>query len=386
MAKTAALILAAGLGSRMGGVSKAKLEIGGTPAVTLAALAFENAKLCDVIIVAAKPDEKEWIEAELKKSGISKLYSVVIGGATRQKSAQSAFSAVPEDCDFVAIHDGARCLITAENADAVIAEAFLHNAACAAYKVTDTLKSADGDFILDTVDREKIWAVQTPQVFSKKLYAEALAYNEKSGGDYTDDCALCEKFGAKIKLVDIGKNNIKLTTKADIETASTLLNKGNKTMIRTGHGYDAHRFAEGRKLVLGGVDIPYSLGLDGHSDADVLCHAVMDALLGAAALGDIGKHFPPSDDEYLGISSITLLERTRDILIKNGYSFANIDATVIAQNPKLSPYIEKMRENIAAALCVDKDAVSVKATTEEKMGFTGRMEGISAHCVCLITK
>lgn len=154
--------------------------------------------------------------------------------------------------------------------------------------------------------------------------------------------------------------------------------------MRIGHGYDAHRFADGRKLILGGVDIPHTQGLDGHSDADVLVHAVMDALLGAAALGDIGGHFPPSDPTYKDADSLKLCERVAELLRENGYAVGNVDATVIAQVPKLAPHIESMRRNIAAALGVDISKVSVKATTEERMGFTGRCEGISAHAVCLI--
>lgn len=154
--------------------------------------------------------------------------------------------------------------------------------------------------------------------------------------------------------------------------------------MRIGHGYDVHRFAEGRKLVLGGVEIPCKKGLEGHSDADVLVHAIMDALLGAAALGDIGQHFPDNDDKYLGISSMLLLRAVRELLRDHGFSVVNIDATVIAQEPKLAPFILQMRQNIAGGLGVALDAVSVKATTEEYLGFTGRREGIAAHAVCLI--
>ncbi len=154
--------------------------------------------------------------------------------------------------------------------------------------------------------------------------------------------------------------------------------------MRIGHGYDAHRLAEGRKLVLGGVEIPYERGLDGHSDADVAAHAIMDALLGAAALGDIGQHFPPSDESFRGISSMELCRRTAAILSDAGWRIGNIDATVIAQAPKLAPHIPAMRENIASALGCDVSRVSVKATTEEHMGFTGRGEGIAAHAVCII--
>ncbi len=156
--------------------------------------------------------------------------------------------------------------------------------------------------------------------------------------------------------------------------------------IRVGHGYDVHRFAEDRRLILGGVDIPYALGLLGHSDADVLVHAIMDSLLGAAALGDIGTHFPDNDPAYSGADSVKLLKRVCALIKDNGYTVSNIDATVIAQKPKLKPYIGQMRETLAKAMCIDADCISIKATTEEKLGFTGRLEGISAHCVSLIIK
>lgn len=157
-------------------------------------------------------------------------------------------------------------------------------------------------------------------------------------------------------------------------------------MIRIGHGYDVHAFSENRKCIIGGVTIPYEKGLLGHSDADVLLHAISDSLLGAVALGDIGKHFPDTDPEFKGADSLVLLEKVNDLLVQKGYRVVNVDSTVIAQVPKLAPYIIEMRENIAKALKIDVDFVSVKATTEEKMGFTGRKEGISAHSVCLIEK
>lgn len=155
-------------------------------------------------------------------------------------------------------------------------------------------------------------------------------------------------------------------------------------MLRIGHGYDVHAFADDRRCIIGGVEIPYEKGLLGHSDADVLLHAISDSLLGAAALGDIGKHFPDTDPQYKGADSIVLLENVVSLINSKGYAVNNIDATVIAQAPKMAPYIQQMRQNIANALKVDVDYVNVKATTEEKLGFTGRKEGISAHCVCLI--
>ena len=156
--------------------------------------------------------------------------------------------------------------------------------------------------------------------------------------------------------------------------------------IRVGHAYDVHSFAEGRKLILGGVEIPYELGLLGHSDADVLIHALMDAMLGAAGLGDIGKHFPDTDDKYKGISSMLLLKEVKKLVEKEGYSLSNADITIVAQKPKLAPYIDQMKKNIALALCTDVSDINVKATTEEHLGFTGRLEGISSHAVVLISK
>lgn len=154
--------------------------------------------------------------------------------------------------------------------------------------------------------------------------------------------------------------------------------------MRIGHGYDVHRLVEGRKLILGGVEIPHHLGLNGHSDADVLVHAIMDALLGAAALGDIGKLFPDNDNAYLGIDSMILLDRVRDVIAREKYVICNIDCTILAQKPRLSPYIERMRQRIADVLCIELSQVSVKATTEERLGFTGAEQGIAAHAVCLI--
>ena len=156
--------------------------------------------------------------------------------------------------------------------------------------------------------------------------------------------------------------------------------------IRVGHGYDVHRFAEERKLILGGVEIPYELGLLGHSDADVLIHALMDAMLGAAGLGDIGKHFPDTDNKYKGISSMILLKKVKELIEEEGYSLSNADITVVAQKPKLAPYIDQIKKNIALALCTDVSDINVKATTEEHLGFTGRLEGISSHAVVLISK
>ncbi len=213
-----------------------------------------------------------------------------------------------------------------------------------------------------------------PQGFVRQGYRELLKATDAAGG--ADDWSVYERAGRPVRLVEGDYANLKITTREDIPEE--------EKAMRIGHGYDVHRLAEGRKLILGGVEIPFEKGLDGHSDADVLVHAVMDALLGAAALGDIGHLFPDTDAAYKGADSLVLLGRVSEVLREAGYAPVNIDATILCQRPKLAPHIDAMRSNIAARLGMRAEDVSVKATTEEKLGFTGSGEGIAAHAVCLI--
>lgn len=385
MPKTAALILAAGMGTRMGNVSKARLAICGMPALSLTMLAFEKAECIDGIIVAAREDELDFVKSLASEFHITKFITAVTGGDCRMRSANNALSAVTDEFSFVAVHDGARALISTDDIDKVVRSAYENECASAATKVTDTLKAAKGDFISYTVDRNGLYSVQTPQVFSKELYEKAMEKAIKNGGEYTDDCAMLEGIGHRVCLVESSKTNIKLTTPEDVFLAEAIFEKRGAGM-RIGHGYDVHALTEDRALILGGVTVPHEKGLMGHSDADVLLHAVTDAILGACALGDIGKHFPPTDEKYKGISSIKLLESVAYIVNEAGFKVNNIDATVVCQKPRLAPYIDAMRENIAKALGICTDYVSVKATTEEHLGFTGRGEGISAHSVCTVIK
>ena len=255
----------------------------------------------------------------------------------------------------------------------------------------DTIKQAkggdgktvpEGCMVENTPDRSTLYAVQTPQCFDRAAYLAALdELDEASARLVTDDCSLFELTGRPVELVQGDYANIKITTREDLPRAE---NGGKK--MRIGHGYDVHRLVEGRKLIMGGVTIPYEKGLLGHSDADVLLHAVSDALLGAAALGDIGKHFPDTDPRYEGADSLMLLREVGRLLDETGYTVGNIDATVLCQAPKLAPHIPAMRQNIANALGLALDDVSVKATTEEHLGFTGEGLGIAAHAVALIEK
>ena len=305
---------------------------------------------------------------------------------TRAESAKLGFLAMNRDNDYVAIHDAARCLVTEKNISDVIKAAFISGAATAATAVVDTLKSAKSGLIDSTVSREGLYFAQTPQVFSRALYAEALR-SADSLDHITDDNMLVEKIGTKITVVETGRENIKITTKSDLEFAKYVITgRIEMSEVRIGHGYDVHRLVEGRKLIIGGVEIPFEKGLLGHSDADVLTHAVMDTLLGACGLGDIGRHFPDSSAEFKDITSLELLSRVKKILDKEGFLIINIDATVVMQKPRLAPVIEKIIENYAEILEISSSVINIKATTEEHLGFTGRMEGVSAHAVASVKK
>lgn len=381
--ETVSVILpAAGAGTRMGGVQKAFLPLGGEPVLihsirTLAALP----QTAEIVIVAA-PQETE--ACRKLTAGCPKVTAVVAGGKTRQESVANGIAACRTDTGYFAIHDAARPLLSAENAAAVYADGFCYGAATLGVPAKDTIKQVDQTgAITATPDRTTLYQTQTPQVFRRDVYLAGLTYAKESGTDFTDDCGLIEAAGYPVHMTKGSYRNLKITTPEDLILAKALIREG-APMIRLGHGYDVHRLTKGRPLILGGVTIPYEKGLLGHSDADVLTHAVMDALLGAAALGDIGQHFPDSDPAYRGADSMRLLGEVIGLLQKSGFSLINLDATVLAQSPKLSPYIPAMRERLAAACGLPATQVSIKATTEEGLGFTGSGDGIAAHAVCLI--
>lgn len=234
-----------------------------------------------------------------------------------------------------------------------------------------------------TPDRARLFGVQTPQVFEASLIKGALTKAWEEGAALTDDCSAVERIGFPVCLTQGSEENIKITTPRDLTWGEAILAERMGTM-RIGHGYDVHRLVTGRKLILGGVDIPHHLGLLGHSDADVVTHALMDALLGAAALGDIGQHFPDTDPTYRDISSLDLLGRVMALLAAQGWRVENVDLTILAQRPKLKDYLPQMRQNYSRAMGLPVTAISVKATTEEGLGFTGTEQGIAAHGVVLL--
>src|SRR5438132_1336820 len=242
--------------------------------------------------------------------------------------------------------------------------------------------AVDGADARQTLDRDRLWVAHTPQAFRTALLREA-HHRAKAEGFYgTDDAVLVERLGYAVRMVEDSPRNLKVTVPADLDLAEAYA--GQRRIVRTGIGYDAHRLALGRLLRVGGVEIPWPRGLAGHSDADVLAHAIMDALLGGAGLGDLGRHFPPGDPAFRGADSIELLRRVAAMAAGAGWRVVHVDSTVLAEAPRLAPYIPQMRERLAAALGVDSSTVNVKATTTEGMGAIGRGEGIAAHAVATL--
>ena len=367
-----AIIVAAGASRRMGFDKLSyRLPDGRTVLETSCALFAAHPAVDELVLVAGgnRP------QCEAIAAACPKPCTVVQGGATRADSVRSGLAAAKGQ--LVAIHDAARPFASAEIITAALQAAAESGAAAPAVPVKDTIKIADQDGkVVATPDRAMLYAVQTPQCFDRALYLQALeAVSGEKASLVTEDCSLFELASLPVTLTAGDYANLKITTKEDLQKEKTM---------RIGHGYDVHRLVEDRKLILGGVEVPYEKGLLGHSDADVLLHAVMDAVLGAAALGDIGQHFPDTDPAYKGADSLALTREVAKIIAAHGYKVGNIDATILCQRPKLAPHIPAMRQNIADAFGLPLDAVSVKATTEEHLGFTGEGLGIAAHAVALI--
>ncbi len=387
------MIVAAGSGTRMGAsVPKQFLKMGGRTILETAIAPFEKSEYIDNILVMTSRDFVPLCESLCHS--FHKVSAVLAGGRERQDTVYEAVRRIP-DGQLVLIHDGVRPFVTGGVIEGVLHGANSVGAAVPAVASKDTVRQlcaadceADGraeeacvpEGVQEapvpgsrTLDRKTLFQVQTPQGFRSEILREGYEAAYRDGFLGTDDASLVERLGQKILLTEGDYANIKITTREDLPME-----------MRVGTGFDVHRLTEGRKLILGGVDIPYEKGLDGHSDADVMVHALMDALLGAAGLGDIGRHFPDTDPQYKGISSLKLLEIVNERLHEVGYELGNADVTIIAQKPKLAGYISQMEENLARTLQADVKQINVKATTTEKLGFTGRGEGIAAEAVCMI--
>ncbi len=379
----AAIIVAAGNSTRMKETgNKQLLKLCGVPVLIRTLKAFENAESISEIVVVTHRSILNEISELIKTYNCKKVSAVIEGGNTRQESVSKGLCAASKS-DFIAVHDGARPFITPEKIDEAVLYAKEKGNAVLAVPLSDTAKIVDkNETVLSTPERSSLRLIQTPQIFPAEILKEAYKSAEDNGFLGTDDSSLIERLGTKVHCIFGDYNNIKITTPEDIPRGEAIL-KGVKSM-RVGFGYDVHALCDKRPLILGGVNIPHTKGLDGHSDADVLIHALMDAMLGAAALGDIGKLFPDSDASFKDIDSRILLRKVNEVLNQNDCRVNNLDITLAAQKPKIAPYIEEMRENISLDLGISKDLVSIKATTTERLGFEGREEGISAYAICTI--
>lgn len=375
-----AVVVAAGKGERSGlEQNKVFFSWRGETVLGRSLDALESSGVLDGIVLVISESDRDLYERMVRREGTHPLVKqIAFGGETRRDSVYNGLRALPEDAEIVAVHDAARPFVTAEIVRATVESAREYGSGVIATPVTDTIKQIHPDGSVSTLDRSALRAVQTPQTFHAKNLIAAHERAQKDDLPATDDAALYEHYYGSVRLVTVpgAEANVKLTNPQDF--------RDTQCAVRIGSGYDAHRLKEGRRLVLCGVEIPHDRGLDGHSDADVAVHALMDALLGALGEGDIGRHFPDSDPKYKGISSMKLLENVMQIVGDRGYAVGNADVTIVAQKPKLAGFMNQMRENLIAAL--ECPNVNVKATTTERMGFEGEEIGISAQAVALLTR
>ena len=386
-----AIIVAGGKGRRLGTTrAKQYLNLAGRPLLLWTLEAFQRCPVIDHVVLVVGTGLVLPVTVLLRPFKLTKVRKICPGGEQRVDSVRAGLDQLPDGTALVAIHDAARPLVTPELIQRVVTEARLHGAALPVVPVPDTVKLLDGDTVSRTLDRRELCLAQTPQVFAVDLIRRAHQQELQHPGPITDDAQLVELLGHPVRAVFGDPDNFKVTVNDDLLRAEALLagppavEEREMTAARTGMGYDVHRLVEGRPLVLGGVTVDWPRGLLGHSDADVLCHAVGDALLGAAALGDLGTHFPPTDPRYEGASSLDLLQQILARVQDAGFVPGNVDATVACQQPRLAPHVAAMRRNLARALDLDPDRVSVKATTTEGLGFAGREEGIAAHAVVML--
>lgn len=383
MSRTAVIIVAAGRGQRFGsGTPKQYLEVCGQTLIRHAVAAFAAHPAIDAVLPVIHPDDADALGKAL--DGLDYLPPVA-GGAERQQSVLNGLEALTSFApDKVLVHDAARPMISAALIDRVLLALDTSDGVIPALQVVDTLKRADASgLITDTVSREGLWRAQTPQGFG--FDALLTAHRSVAGQTLTDDAAVMEAAGHRVALVVGDENNIKVTTPDDLVRMETIMAESSKRpSFRIGSGYDVHRLGPGDHVTLLGVVIPHHQSLIGHSDADVALHAVTDAIFGALADGDIGSHFPPTDERWRGAASDRFLTYAAERMRGAGWDVENIDVTIICERPKIGPHRESMRSRLAEILETDRSRISVKATTTEKLGFTGREEGIAAEASVLL--
>ena len=387
-----AIIAAGGRGQRFGGpLPKQLSSINGRSVLERSVELFLSHPEIDEVVVALPAELVANPPSYLRTA--QKPIRLVVGGGRRQDSVLNAFHAVSSEAEFIVIHDAARPLATAGLVSRTIAAAVECGAALAAMPARDTVKRATPQappFVRETIPREGVYLAQTPQVFSRRVLRDALALGKQSA-DATDEAALAERAGHPVRLVEGESTNIKITTPDDVPVMHAMAralggSDSSEGVARVGTGYDLHRLVEGRPLILGGVTVPFERGALGHSDADVVCHAATDAILGAAAQGDIGRHFPDNDPQWKDASSIELLRRAVRIATDAGYAVANVDVTVVLERPKIKDYVDAMRESVAAAIGIGVEQVSIKGKTNEGVDAVGRGEAIAAHATALLVR
>jgi 2-C-methyl-D-erythritol 4-phosphate cytidylyltransferase/2-C-methyl-D-erythritol 2,4-cyclodiphosphate synthase len=375
----------------------------------------------EIILVVAPADveraRRVFLAGDAGATGDTPTLKVAGGGEQRQESVRAGISEVHPECDLVLVHDAARPFVRPELIERCLEAGGRHGAVIAAMPATDTVKEVGAEGrVTATLDRSRLWLVQTPQVFRYRLLVEAHENAARSGFTGTDDAALVEHMGHRVHVVLGDADNMKVTWPEDLRRAERYISvwkktgaeellshcddtrrdrgalsegkdmRGREVTFRSGIGYDAHAFGAGRPLVLAGVKFPGETGLAGHSDADVVCHAICDALLGAAGAGDIGQRFPDTEPQYAGVSSLSLVSRATEVVKAAGWDIENVDAVVVAETPKIAPRIAEMRRALAGALGISVEQVSVKGKTTEGMGFTGRREGIASEAIALLRR
>ena len=370
----AAIILAAGRGTRAGGgLPKQWRTLAGQSVTERAVRAFSDHPNVDRLVLVVHADDQ--VPDHLAE------FQIAIGGATRQASVLAGLCAVEGTVDQVLIHDAARPIVRPDLIDRVLDGLRDCAGAAPALALRDALWTGQAGRVTDTIPRDGLYRAQTPQGFRLEAI---LAAHRAFQGDAADDVEVALSAGLDVAIVEGDEDNLKITAAADFDRAARIL--GAPMDIRTGTGFDVHRFGPGNRVRLCGVDVPFDRGLQGHSDADVGMHAVTDAIFGALAEGDIGRQFPPSDPQWKGTDSAVFLAHARDLAADRGFAIGNVDCTLICEAPKIGPHAPAMQDRLARILEIDRDRVSVKATTSEKLGFTGRGEGIAAQAVATLVR
>lgn len=371
---SSAVIVAGGSGSRMGR-PKQMLPLGAKPVLVRTVEAFLQTPEIKEIVVVTPPENR----AELQK----RFPGIVFAdpGKTRLLSVKNGFLKTSAASQLVAVHDGARPLVEPAHISACLQAARQYGAAVLAVPVKDTVKVCEGGFVQNTLDRAVLWAAQTPQCYCRPVLAEALEkFGQEEGA--TDESQLVEKLGIKVRVVPSSYKNNKITTPEDLIFAEALLE--NSVIYRTGFGFDLHRLEPGRKLFIGGAEIPHTKGFLGHSDGDLVLHALCDAVLGALCAGEIGILFPPTDESIKGISSVKIVKKVLEIVRSHHAQIEHIDATIITQEPKIKPHYETVRKSLAEVFEMPLENVSFKSKSHEHVGEIGRGEAAMCHAVATL--